>query len=112
MNTPTATTIASSIKEEARQADMRLPWHRSATKMRMDGGWWLYGIADRQSINVVWVDARASDADDRRDFIVRACNAHDDMLAALKAAAKALQDGGLHVPAEAARAAIAKAEGR
>jgi hypothetical protein len=48
---------------------------------------------------------------DEAEFIVRACNAHSDLLAALKDCVEELQLEGCSIP-EDVTAAIAKAEGR
>lgn len=75
-------------------------------------GVWIESAGD--TIAEVWVDANAA-------FIVRACNSHDELLAALKAivglANETIDGAGIHYTfdlrsplADAARAAIARAE--
>lgn len=62
----------------------RLPFHPSLTGGHLSRGGALRGIASDDGINVAWVSLGVLGAEERLAFIVRACNAHDGLVAALK----------------------------
>lgn len=61
----------------------RLPYHRSITGAHLSSGGALRGIGSYDNLNVAWVTLGVPGAEERLQFIVRACNSHDDLLAAL-----------------------------
>ena len=60
-----------------------LPWHRSMTQGRLEGGNLLRGIASADGINVAWVTLGAEGATARVDFILEAVNSHAALVEAL-----------------------------
>lgn len=93
-----------------------VPWHRSLTSGFV-GKTPARGIATKDGMNVAWVSGHPIDTDAVMRAILTAVNAHDDLVAALKAITAIQNQGGggdwdeIEAAREIARAALTKAQG-